>query len=170
MKYNKDGLQTDYLTIKKFGWKRIAKNKQRFGWVLADAVKETTVTESTSYEGRVSGDNLYITPKTTSKSKIRINLSFVRDRNDFENLGSIKPIETVYNLIFLIRRILGFFLLPVFIGIMIFGAFFGASDYLLGEGGGIWIAWCVCFIIWLGGIILEGILSRVAAKILRYRQ
>ena len=67
------------LCVKRFGWKRIAKNTQRFGWVLSDAEEETTVTETTTYEGKVVGDTLYVNPRTNRSSKVRVWLSFYRN-------------------------------------------------------------------------------------------
>ena len=104
--------QTKVLCVKKLGWKRIAHNVERFGWTLGEAEEETETTITTSYEGRVSGDNIYIEEKVSKSTKVRVWLSFHRYKSDFSNYYAVKPLEIIYNIAFLLRRILGF-LLPI---------------------------------------------------------
>lgn len=166
-------METKYkdLTIKKFGWKRIAKNTQRFGWKMFNAKEETTITETTEYEGTVSGNKVTITPHTTTSTKTRVKLNFSRDPNKFVNLGSIAVLEMFYNIFFLIRRILASILplayLAVFV-IMILTNSVPNSDnlqtattvflYTLGGTG-----------VWLTMIILENVFAKIASKILIYK-
>lgn len=154
--------KTKVLCVKRFGWKRIAKNTQRFGWILDSAEQETTVTEETTYEGSVVGDTVYINPRTHRTSKVRVWLSFYRYSSDYKNLSSIFFLEALYNLFFFIRRILAFFL-PIVSVVALVVAFSGGSDIVLKYGG--WLA--AAFFVWLGMIIFEGILSRIARKILK---
>ena len=70
-----------HLSIRCWGWKRVVKNTERFGWELMDAKERTTTTTKTSYEGRVvSDDKVEITPRTQTTTKKRVELSFARDR------------------------------------------------------------------------------------------
>ena len=150
---------TKVLCVKRFGWKRIAKNTQRFGWILSDAEEETTVTETTTYEGNVVGDTLYINPRTNRSSKVRVWLTFYR--NIYVPAG-VRVLEFFYSLIFLLRRILAFFL-PI-IGVC------ALIVFLMGHGD-ILLTYPTIFILplllWLSFIILEGILARIARAILR---
>ncbi|MDE6850685.1 MAG: hypothetical protein K2J54_05090 [Clostridia bacterium] len=146
------------LCVKRFGWKRIAKNTQRFGWVLSDAEEETTVTETTTYEGKVVGDTLYVNPRTNRSSKVRVWLSFYR--NMYIPAG-VRILEFFYNVFFLLRRILAFFLPLIAVGSLIL-MLTGGVDILLSLM--LWIE--LAFGLWIAFIILEGILARIAYAVL----
>lgn len=82
-------IKTKVLRLKRFGWKRIAKNVQRFGWTMSDAEEETTTTTETSYTGEIVNNKVYITPHKTSHTSIVVWLSFFRDKDKFYNLYAI---------------------------------------------------------------------------------
>lgn len=159
-----------YLTLRKFGWKRIAKNTQRFGWKLFDAEEETTITETTEYEGTISGDKLTITPHTRSSSSTKMNLSFSRDPDRFVNLGSIRILELFYNIFFLIRRILARLLPLAYIASIVLMLLSNSV-----PNGELDTATTVFFYalggtaVWLAMIILENIFAKIASKILIYK-
>ena len=158
-------VQTKYLTIKKFGWKRVAKNHERFGWYLDEAIKHTITTEETEYEGRVYDDRITITPHTKITKKTRMELSFHRDTNDIANMGQIFFIELLFNIVFLLRRIIGFILPWMLVPF--------ALVFLMGESGSelgttMTSILGVAFLAWLGGIILEVIISKIGEKVLKY--
>ena len=150
------------LTLKKLGWKRIARNTERFGWFLKDATKHTEITETTTYEGHVSGDTIYINPKTHRTSKTRVWLTFYRSREVGAGVGFI---EFLYNLAYYIRKI-SLFCMP----------FLWAATFVLLIIGFSDIAQTVIGLAttsvagWIGGIIWETIWARIAGAILKNRK
>lgn len=159
--------KTKHMCLRKFGWKRIAKNICRFGWTLRDAEEnhETTVTHG--YNVSEDDDYIYVNPTTTTTTKVRIYLDFVRYPDDFKNLKSIILLEAFYNLIFVLRRFCGW-ILPFFTVVALVlpglgGAGSGSDmDALYGWYGG-------TVLFWLVGFFLEGILARIASKVLKYK-
>ena len=158
-------VQYKSLSIPKFGWKRVAKNFMKFGWELNDATQVTTTTRTTEYSGEVRGDNIYITPHTTSSSKIHMELKLVRQRDRFSNLLAIAPLETIYNIIFLIRRLLGFLLKvagPVWLVGLLFGSSFMTDDFRQT----VMLAYMIPAFVWLFSMLIENILAFISSKIL----
>ena len=157
---------TKNLSVKKFGWKRIAKNTQRFGWVISDAVEHTEVTETTTYEATVYNDTIYVNPKTNRSSWVRVFLTFYR--NSYLIPASVKVIEFFYNIIFFLRRVLAFFVPIATVLVILFASMGGANAidggetiYMIGTG------WVLISGFWLAFIILENILARIASGILK---
>lgn len=150
-----DDVETKSLCVRKIGWKRISRNTQRFGWVLNDAEEHTETTETTTYEGRVSGDTIHITPRTTRKTKVRIWLSFYRFRSDIP--GVVRTIEFFYNIFFFLRRVIGF-LLPWALIPFVIVALVGGVDFVMTYG----VYWEIAFFVWLILMVIEGILARIA--------
>ncbi len=156
-------IQTKVLCVKKFGWQRIAKDRMCFGWELNNAEEHTETTSTVSYNVTEYSGKYEITPEVTHSTKVRIWLSFLRDRDRFENLGSIALIELFYKLVFTVRRILSL-ILPVF---AVIAAIIG---FLAGLEGGVHpiVLWFIGLTgAWLLGIVLEVVLARIAAAILR---
>lgn len=160
-------IQEKTIAVKKLGWKRVCKNTQRFGWKLQDAVQEERTSVTTSYEGRVSGDHVYIDEHNSSTTKIIMHLFFYRNRDAFSNISSIFVLELIYNLVFLVRRIIGFLLPLLTIGVVLIAAL-GESEWLFKETN-YGTLWGVAVLIWLVLIITENVLSIVASKILRLK-
>ena len=161
-------VKTKVLRLKRFGWKRIAKNVQRFGWTMSDAEEETTTTTETSYTGEIVNNKVYITPHKTSRTSIVVWLSFFRDKDRFYNLYAIRPLELLYTVIFWIRRILGN-LLPLATLVMFIGVAVNQSTPNPAEFENIFLYYLLAIFIWLSGIVLEGVISRIAGKILKLR-
>ena len=162
--------QTKYVSVKRLGWRTVVRQRKRFGWELYDAEEETETTTTTTYEGRITDDKVYIEPKTSTSTKTRVNLTFIRYPKKFKNLGVVKPIEWIYNLVFLLRRILGALLYVA--TLLMLGMMFFMNQYLFGGSSGAEMiiigfmsAWCV----WIGGVVLESVLSLIAKAILRRR-
>lgn len=158
-------LQRKSLTIKRFGWRRIAKNTARFGWSLSDAVEKIETTETTSYTGKInSNGDIEIEEHVDTSSKVTVHLSFIRDTRWFSNLHSVYPLEIFYNIVFTLRRIAAFFMPFVFGGLFLI-AIIGMKDILSEEGCG-----ALIFTIlgsWTVSIFLETILARIAEGILK---
>jgi hypothetical protein len=157
---------TKVLCVKKIGWKRIAKNTQKFGWELSDAEEETTFTTETEYEN-IEYDNKVYTRESgsTTTSKTRIWLYFHRYKSTIKNCNSIKVLEAFYNFIFLIRRILAFILPIMTIGIffvIVLGSFienfFNIKDFYLYY----LMAYFIGLFVWIAMIITENILANIA--------
>ena len=148
---------TKVLCVKRFGWKRIANNTERFGWIMYDAEEETTITTTTTYEGEIVDNKIYINPKTNRKSKVRVWLSFYRyDRVPLP----VKILEFIYNRIFFLRVILAF-ISPLYLGALIVLGFLQFSIEKLSFGFGfVVLGWLCC-------ILLEGILARIAGLFIR---
>ena len=158
--------KTKVLRVKPFGWKRIARNVQRFGWTAYDAEEETTTTTETSYTGEIVGNKVYITPHTKSSTKVRVWLSFYRNSDNFKNLYAIKPFELLYGIVFWIRRILGT-LLPIATVIMFIFVMINLSTPNPTEMESIFLYYLLALGIWVLGMVLEGIIARIANKILK---
>jgi len=163
-------LQTKILCLKKLGWKRVAKNQMRFGWDLDDGEEETTTTTTTTYETTFYQDKAYTKKYEDTHSKIRILLYFVRNRDDYQNLFAILPLELIYNICFYVRRIIGFLLPPAFIFIMIAStATNGSGTNHTDDFATVFLWFSIAFVAWLILIAAEGILSRIAGRILKYK-
>ena len=158
--------KTKVLRVKPFGWKRIARNVQRFGWTAYDAEEETTTTTETSYTGEIVGNKVYITPHTKSSTKVRVWLSFYRNSDNFKNLYAIKPFELLYGIVFWIRRILGT-LLPIATVIMFIFVMINQSTPNPTEMESIFLYYLLALGIWVLGMVLEVIIARIANKILK---
>ena len=158
--------KTKVLRVKPFGWKRIARNVQRFGWTAYYAEEETTTTTETSYTGEIVGNKVYITPHTKSSTKVRVWLSFYRNSDNFKNLYAIKPFELLYGIVFWIRRILGT-LLPIATVIMFIFVMINQSTPNPTEMESIFLYYLLALGIWVLGMVLEGIIARIANKILK---
>ena len=150
------------LVVKRFGWRRICRNTQRFGWVLTDAEQHTETTTTTSYEGRVVGDRVYIDEHKTTSTKVSIHMSFYRDDDDYANLPAILPIEFFYKIAFFFRRIIGA-ILPFFT--VLFVIFLLMGD----DGSGMTGAWIGAMVAWIVLMIVENVLALWAYKVLRLR-
>lgn len=158
--------KTKVLRVKPFGWKRIARNVQRFGWTAYDAEQHTTTTEETTYTGEVANNKVYITPHTKSSTKVRVWLSFYRNSDNFKNLYAIKPFELLYGIVFWIRRILGT-LLPIATVIMFIFVMINQSTPNPTELEGIFLCYLLALGAWIVGLIMESVVSRIAGKILK---
>ena len=151
--------ETKNLVIKKLGWKRICKNTQRFGWVLDDAYQHEETTVTTTYTGEVVNDKIVIKEDNQKSTKVRVHLSFIRDRDWFVNFGKIRFLEIIYNIIFFFRRVLAF-LLPIASIAALVVFLFGKGDILLDSlFGALYMAG---FFVWIAFIIIENILARIA--------
>lgn len=137
----------------------------RFGWALDDAVEHHETTVTTTYEGQVVGDTLYINERNDEKTKIRMHLEFHRDKNKFANLGAVTVLEVFYNIFFYLRRIIGFFLPILGIATILVAALLQDTELFEKFGMSLLIG----FLVWILLIILEGVFARIAGKILRYK-
>lgn len=157
-------VQIRHVSIKKIGWRRVAKNFMRFGWDLTSAEQETTTTYDVKYEGKIINDKIEIQDKTEEHTKVRVNLSFYRRKTDYKNLAAVMPIELVYNICFYARRLIGF-VLPFYgliLFIMMMAGMSGDAELLNTVG----MPCLALLFVWAGLIILEGVFSRIAGKIL----
>ncbi len=153
------------LSITKFGWKRVCNCVKRFGWVLYDGVEHTTNTTTDYYD---RGGNFV---KSETKSKVRMHLYFKRNADWFTNLPAIFLFELIFNIVFMARRIVGFFL--PFSGIVMIGTVLlgGGQAAALTEGEvPVMMIIVGVFLAWLGLILLEEIISFIAGKILQIKQ
>ena len=159
-------VQTKVLCLKKFGWKRIAKNTERFGWILDDATEEEEITETHTWEGEYNPSTNKITgrERVEKSSKIRIWLTFYRYPNTFTNLIAISPLEILYTICFWIRRIVGFILPLLTIALFVVAAIGDGPELLETSFGPLYFS---ALGIWIALILLEGIFARIAAKILK---
>ncbi len=160
-------LQLKTLCLKKLGWKRVAKNQMRFGWDLYDGEEETTTTTTTTYETTFYEDKAYTEEHKDVHSKTRIWLYFQRHRDNYQNLLAILPLEIIYNICFYVRRIIGFFLIPAFVIIIIASTVTSGSVMTEEESNIVSLWYSIAFFSWLILIAAENILSRIAGKILK---
>lgn len=164
-------VETKEVYVKKFGYERIVKNFQKFGWTVNDIIEEITTTTERSYEGEIKDNKVYLKENVKTSSKVLINISMYRDTEDFVNLKSIKLLELVFNIFYLIRKLIAW-ILPLFSGVMLLVALTGNSDLLFEAAedelsiGGIW---SLVLFSWLGLILIENLLASIAGKCLIYK-
>ena len=159
-------IESKFLTLRPFGWKRICKNTQRFGWELTDAKAHTTTETKTTYKETTYYDHVEITPETTTKTTKRIHLSFVRDTDRFENFASVRALEALYGIVYLFRTIANF-ATKVLWAIALVVAFMGEIGGEFGIGLSQY-AFAV-LLIWLGLRLVENIIARIAYNRLQPR-
>ncbi len=153
------------LSVCKIGWKRVAKNICHFGWRCTDAYEVTSetrdVTETTI---RINGKD-YVNVDAQIRSKTRVDLYFVRDSRDFTNLPAIFLIELLFNIVFNIRRFIGF-LLPIYLGIS--ALLFGMGGSLPFDSIMVGLIAELVVLVWILLMVFEKIFAVIGGKILRY--
>lgn len=159
-------IQTKCLSIRKFGWKRVCSCHARFGWELDEAIERTKTKTTTEYEGRIEGDRVTLKPNTTTTTDTRILLTFTRDRSRISNYLIVWMIELLYNVAFLFRRLIGFF--------MPFTVLAFSVVFLMGDSGSeigqmLTGVLGVHFLVWLTGVVLEVIISAIGGAVIRYK-
>ncbi len=161
------------LSVRKFGWKRVAKNFCRFGWETVGAEERTEITETPCHDHKEYEtqeayviEDVYYTKRET---KVRVWLSFVRFPDRFANLGAIKPLELLFDLVFLVRRILGFLLplaaLAAAVMTVIENAGGGEYQYAFPLIGGVLAG----AFVWLLLNVAEVVIARIASRILKVK-
>lgn len=161
-------IETKEAYVKKFGYQRILKNFQKFGWTINEVIKETTTTYETSYEGEIIDNKVILKENVTSNSKVLIHISMYRDTEEYINLNSIKLLELVFNIFYLIRKLIAW-ILPLFSGLVLLVALTGNSDALFQSTDGEWTVggvWTLTIFVWLMLILIENILASIADKCL----
>ena len=147
------------LYIKRFGWKRIAREFQRMGWKLNDAYEHTNTTYTDHYDVYEDGHREYT--GTTTNTKISISLHMSRDLDWYENGHKIHVIDVFFSLFFVIRRLLGtimpinivIFIISLIAGGDFYNTYFGIFFAILGS--------------YLGFLLLEIIFSFIGKAILK---
>ncbi len=156
-------------TVRKFGWRRVAKNFMRLGWRLTDADEVTTYnTDITRTTYQIDGKD-YVNEEAKTTSKKRVELSFVRDSSWYTNLPAIFIFELLFTIIFNVRRIIGFFL-PILGGIaLLIGAMGGSFKFGEFDNTTPFLIVFFIVIIWMVLMLLESLTAFIASKILRER-
>ncbi|MDE6690346.1 MAG: DUF1292 domain-containing protein [Clostridia bacterium] len=134
------------ITVKKIGWRRIAKNTCRFGWAYVNP----------------DSDSDEIIEPFSKKGTTKVELLFVRSDAVTKGKSAVHTLEFIYNLIFLLRRIVAF-LLPILavVGIVV-------SVIKREEGVKTAVMFVlIALLVWIACIIAEGVLARCAASKLR---
>ena len=149
--------QIKVVQVNPWGWRRIAKNFCRFGWELSEAEKQTT----TSTEHYVDSDG-NVKEKKSSSSKVM--LTFFRYPAKFNsgNLLKIMPIEALYNICFLVRKIAAY-VLPALVAIC-FGMALFQAEAILEEL--LLPPTTIAGVVWVAMIVAETVLARVGEAIL----
>ena len=144
------------------------RNTKCFGWHLYDKtdVEETTTLVDSVDAEHMYGDKWKFTPHYNSETKYFLDVSFYRKSEWFKNLGGVKILEFFYNLIFLIRRIIGALLPAVFVIAMIFviTGTSGNDDTTSNLVGAIFGG---TFMTWVLLMLLEDIFAMIARGILK---
>ena len=149
------------LCIKRFGWKSVANEHIRLGWHLSNAEEETTTTYTEHYDVYEDGHREYT--GTTSSSKVRVWLTMSRDRDWYVNGNKIIPIDILFSIVFLFRRIFAW-AAPVSLIPLVIVYLFAGPD---GDTQETFLAiFLTCFFTWLGLRIIEIGLSHIGKRIL----
>lgn len=161
-------METKSMRLKKLLSGRVIRNTKCFGWHLYD---RTDVEETTTWVDSVDAEHMYgdkwkFTPHYNSETKYFIELSFYRKSEWFRNLGGVKILEFFYNLIFLIRRIIGALLPAAFVIAMIL-AITSSSSNNDATGNLVGAIFGGTFMSWLLLIVLEDIFAVTARGILK---
>lgn len=161
-------METKTMKLKKLLSKRVIRNTKGFGWHLYDA---TDVSETTTWVDSVEAENIYdnkwkLTPHYNSETKYFIMVTFYRKNEWFKNLRSVKVLEFFYNLIMILRRIIGALLPLMFVVAM--GVTVAFSSQNNGEAASILATvFGISFSAWLLFMLLEDIFSAIARGILK---
>ena len=168
MRRYKKNMETKSMRLKKLLSGRVIRNTKCFGWHLYD---KTDVEETTTWVDSVDAEHMYgdkwkFTPHYNSETKYFLDVSFYRKSEWFKNLGGVKILEFFYNLIFLIRRIIGALLPAVFVITMIFviTGTSGNDDTTSNLVGAIFGG---TFMTWVLLMLLEDIFAMIARGILK---
>ncbi|MBQ9369781.1 MAG: hypothetical protein IJU10_01755 [Clostridia bacterium] len=139
--------QEKNLSVSRWWWRRIARNMARFGWDLFDAYKLTTT--------RYDSDGF-------KRKAVTMEMIFLREESNFENLPEIALIERKFNFWMIIRRVFGV-LLYIFNVMLLIALILRENDVLRSIFGA---SWFIVLFIWFTAIFFENKLSRKAEKIL----
>ena len=161
-------METKSMRLKKLLSGRVIRNTKCFGWHLYD---KTDVEETTTWVDSVDAEHMYgdkwkFTPHYNSETKYFLDVSFYRKSEWFTNLGGVKILEFFYNLIFLIRRIIGALLPAAFVIAMIF-VIIGSSSNDDPTGNLVGAIFGGAFMTWVLLIVLEDIFAMIARGILK---
>lgn len=143
---------------------RVVRNTKCFGWHLYD---KTHNSETTTWLDSVDAEHMYgnewrITPNYKSETKFFVDLTFCRDESWFKNLSSIRVLETIYNILFFIRKAIGALLIPFFVLLIVTSSVFNKDDLSAYDG----ILFYLPYLIWGVLVAVETILASVARVIL----
>ncbi len=168
MRRYKKKMETKSMRLKKLLSGRVIRNTKCFGWHLYD---RTDVEETTTWVDSVDAEHMYgdkwkFTPHYNSETKYFLDVSFYRKSEWFRNLGGVKILEFFYNLIFLIRRIIGALLPPAFVIAMLF-VIIGTSSNDDPTGNLVGAIFGGAFMAWVLLILLEDIFAMIARGILK---
>ena len=168
MRRYKKNMETKSMRLKKLLSGRVIRNTKCFGWHLYD---KTDVEETTTWVDSVDAEHMYgdkwkFTPHYNSETKYFLDVSFYRKSEWFRNLGGVKILEFFYNLIFLIRRIIGALLPPAFVIAMLF-VIIGTSSNDDPTGNLVGAIFGGAFMAWVLLILLEDIFAMIARGILK---
>ncbi|MBQ8859552.1 MAG: hypothetical protein IJ012_07205 [Clostridia bacterium] len=151
----------------------MAKNIERFGWHLYNAEEHIETTTTDHYESDGSGrwiEGEFVREwkykGKTTETKTRVYMDFCRNTAWYTNLPSVFLLEFLFNILVLVRRILGFLLL-LFIPACILAIFLGGGQVFAIYETPLPQLFAACFFGWLGLIIAEEIVSFSASKILK---
>ena len=159
--------QRKTVTWGKFGWKRVCKNTMRFGWESLENVEHTETTYTTNYEGEVVNDKVYIHENTSSSTKTRIHMSFIRDISQIANYHTIFILELIYNIFFLIHKIVAF-LLPLWTAAFFILMLVPDKDFMFtNEFMTVFFGF---YFFWIFLIIIENVIARIASNVIRYEK
>lgn len=161
-------METKSMRLKKLLSGRVIRNTKCFGWHLYD---KTNVEETTTWVDSVDAEHMYgdkwkFTPHYNSETKYFLDVSFYRKSEWFKNLGGVKILEFFYNLIFLIRRIIGALLPAVFVIAMIF-VITGTSSNDDTTSNLVGAIFGGTFMTWVLLMLLEDIFAMIARGILK---
>ena len=163
------------------GVDRATDNIERFGWKLYDTGTTEIDHRKTEVEGYYDGSGKFIIEATKEGGEVRLptrttgsveylhHLYFYRDSRWYKNLPAIIFFELLFNICFLVRRILGWLLkiagTLLLIGVALMSVI-GIKDTVMQFALYVFFA----FLAWLFLLILESVLSRIAEAILKERE
>lgn len=154
------------LSLKRRGWKRIARNTTRFGWELEKATELTTKYTTTTYEGKFVSDNtVEISPRDSVSYNTTIELMFIRHRDKIQNMGLILMLEFWYNVFYWLRKFFWKIAKVAFVlAIIGVGAFSDNMEMMYFVELG-----CMGVIgIWFVMRILENTFSAIAERVIKF--
>lgn len=150
------------LRLKKLGWRRVADEFMRLGWVIDDAYEETKTKTTSYYDVYEDGTKEYTGSTTTTK--ITISLHMHRDLDSYTYGSKMRRIDILFSIAFWIRRILGTLMPFNIIAFIIMAAADGNDNNLFKVYMPIFISVIITYFL---SLILEGVFSRVGFSILQ---
>lgn len=142
------------LVLRKLGWKRIARQVMRFGWILENAYEHTDRIVNEEYYLVFNENKFRVDKDTTVKDIVRMHLTFYRESGFTSYYKGVAILEFLYNITYFFKKIASFLALAALAVIIYLGHEYASIK----PGTFQWEVLWICFAV----IVFRFILGRLA--------